>query len=614
LLTATRKPTLWGSRSFFAGMLLTIILATFGARFFWDRGHVSDHEMMSRVAFQAFGWMLLAHVAVILGVFTARAAPSIALEKDRRTLDFLLATRLSNAEIVLGKLAACMTFLVAGLAEGLPIMLLLHPLGAIDLRLILLAYAGLLTTAFLMIALAIWASTGANDVRAAAGASVLWMVAWLICPLFISLVFTRVGLRLPGFVLTANAWILTSSPLGLLFKLGGGATPMSGLVDAVAWMSGLQLAGGAVLVLWAIARLRSAYRLNVSDDGTSLAARLIRPGWRWRPKSPVGDDPILWREMNTSRAGLLAHVLGLIVYLGLFGILAYTTFFFARPAMIEVWRNGYQSGITSDHRPEWNLAVRFFMTGPEVNPPYDLARTEFNLYLRFVTTSLVFLIMMVVAGMTAEGIVKERTSETWDSLIATPLSAREILRSKMLAALWRMRVLLATLLALWTLGLIAGAIHPAGFLVSVLVMVAWTWLMLAFGMSISIAAKDLAATTNRTLGLVLLTTGTMVLPFMLPARMSSVLLGSGSPPFVAWLSLVSYRDVRNAWHYSVYPALQWMHINTGEGPLAVVVTCALGILIPTVWGLFLWRDALANFDRLIGRPFKSKDALAMVRH
>ena len=27
--------------------------------------------------------------------------------------------------------------------------------------------------------------------------------------------------------------------------------------------------------------------------------RLVRPGWRWRPKPPVGDDPILWREMNT---------------------------------------------------------------------------------------------------------------------------------------------------------------------------------------------------------------------------------------------------------------------------------------------------------------------------
>ena len=44
-------------------------------------------------------------------------------------------------------------------------------------------------------------------------------------------------------------------------------------------------------------------------------------------------------------------------------------------------------------------------------------------------------------------------------------------------------------------------------------------------------------------------TGAGFLPFLLPSRWASVLLGAGSPPFVAWLSLVSYRDVRNALHF-----------------------------------------------------------------
>jgi len=586
-------------------LLLTIILATFGARYYWDRGHVSNHDMMAKVALQAFVWMLLAHMGVILGDCSMRAVTSIALEKDRRTLDFLLATRLGNAEIVLGKTAACMTVRVAGLAGGLPIMLLLHPLGGIDLRLILLAYAGLMTTAFFMIALAIWVSTGAANVRVATGASVLCCFAWLIGPFFVSMVFPRIGLRLPSFVLTANAWVMASSPISLLLKIGGGATPSSGLLDAVAWMCGLQVAGGALFLLWAIAWLRSAYRWSVSGDHHDLAARLTRPGWRWRPKPPVGDDPILWRELHTARAGLLARMLGLVIWLGFYGILTYVTLFFARPALVEVWHHGYRSGITSAERPEWNLAIRFFIAGVEASPPADLARTDFNLYLRFITTPLVFLITLVATGMAGEGIVSERTRETWDSLIATPLSARDILRSKLLAALWRLRAILATLLALWTIGLVAGAIHPAGYLISMLGVAAWTWLMLVFGMSVSIAAKDMAASTNRTLGLVFLTTGTLALPFFLPGMLNSVLLGASSPPFVAWMSLLSYRDVRNAWQYSVYPALQWMHIDTREGPGWVAATCLIGIIIPTVWGLYLWRDALANFDRLIGRPSKT---------
>ncbi len=112
--------------------------------------------------------------------------------------------------------------------------------------------------------------------------------------------------------------------------------------------------------------------------------------------------------------------------------------------------------------------------------------------------------------------------------------------------------------------------------------------------------------THRFMGLFYLTTSTLALPFLLPGMFNSVLLGAGSPPVVAWLSLVSYRDVRNACQYSVYPALQLMHIDTREGPFLVAATCLIGITIPAVWGLYLWRDALANFDRQIGRPCKSK--------
>ena len=99
-------------------------------------------------------------------------------------------------------------------------------------------------------------------------------------------------------------------------------------------------------------------------------------------------------------------------------------------------------------------------------------------------------------------------------------------------------------------------------------------------------------------------TGAGVLPFLLPSQSSSVLLGAGSPPFVAWLSFVSYRDVRNAWHFPVYPALQWMNLHTGEGVLAVAATGLIGIIAPAMGGLLLWRFALAHFDRLIGRPCK----------
>ena len=93
---------------------------------------------------------------------------------------------------------------------------------------------------------------------------------------------------------------------------------------------------------------------------------------------------------------------------------------------------------------------------------------------------------------------------------------------------------------------------------------AWTWLMLVFGMSSRWRRRTWRGDQSHH-GTPLPPTGTLALPFLLPGMLSSVLLGAGSPPFVAWLSLVSYRDVRNACQYSVYPALQWMHIDTREG-------------------------------------------------
>ena len=287
-------------RSFFAGMLLAIVMGTFGAWYYWDQGSVSP-QLMGTVARQAFMWIVSFHAISIFGVGSA-AALSIAGEKDRRTLDFLLATRLGNAEIVLAKLVSSLTLFLSTVAAGLPVMLVLNTLGSIDLRLILLTYACLVCLAFFLASLSIWVSTSASDSGAAARVSMLYIMAWLILPFFVAFIFPRFGLRLPGFLLTVNALVLISgSPLGLLLKIGGGITASSGLIDTVAWMSGLQLLGGIFFLVWAIVRLRSAYRINVSDENHGLVRRLTRPGWRLRAKPAVSDDPILWREMANSR-------------------------------------------------------------------------------------------------------------------------------------------------------------------------------------------------------------------------------------------------------------------------------------------------------------------------
>ncbi len=602
LVTLSRRGGLQAGRSTFAGLLLTIILGTFGAWYYQEGGHVS-HQVLARIAWQSFLGIVAIHAMVILGSAGAGAL-SIAREKDRRTLDFVLATRLGNAEIVLGKLAACVGAVLTTLAAGLPVVLLLNLLGDIDLRLILLAYGGIASTSFFVMAVSIWISTGAPDVRRASSVSILCIIAWAFGPVMVPVLLPRLGLALPGLLFTANAWFLASSPVSVLMRFASGMPSAYGLLGAIAWMAGLQVAGGIVLLLGAIVRLRSGYRVNLGGDGYALGAAQKRPVWRLRPRPAVSDDPILWREKYTARAGFLGQLLGLLILLGIYSTLACCTFFFARLAFAELWRNGYAAGLTTAERPEFNLVIRFYLAESDATGPPDLARVDLNVFLRFVTTVIMSILALATAAIAAECIASERTRETWSSLIATPLTPRDILRGEMLACLWRLRGLSLTLLVLLTIGLLAGAIHPLGFFVSLLVAAAWTWLMLVLGMLASVCAKDRNDAANRSLRLMFLPIVSSIVPFLLPARMSSVLWGAGSAPFVTWLSLVSHRDVRATLHDSVYPPLGWIGIATGEGVISVVATCVLGIVAPALWGLWRWRYLIANFDRLVGRPMK----------
>src|SRR4051812_11273984 len=68
----------------------------------WDRASVSG---ASRFGLWMFGLIMVAQVALSFQLLSTLAS-SIAGERDRKSLDALLAARLSSAEIVLGNLAA----------------------------------------------------------------------------------------------------------------------------------------------------------------------------------------------------------------------------------------------------------------------------------------------------------------------------------------------------------------------------------------------------------------------------------------------------------------------------------------------------------------------------
>jgi ABC-type Na+ efflux pump permease subunit len=613
LTVSARRGRLQSDRAWFAGILLVIALGTFASWYFSNNRFVGRY-LMSRVAAQTFLFVIIAHAMSLMGVASVGAL-SIAGEMDRKTLGFLLTTRLGNAEIVLGKLAACLAGFFTSLAAGLPLMILLSVLGGVNPILILLTYGGIVSTAFLIVALAIWVSTAAPDGRRALSATVLWILAWLIIPFMLGMtpLLTRLGLSPPGFILSLNAWALTSNPISLLPLFMGGGVTSSALHYRIGWMSGLQLAGGVVLLLAAIVRLRRSFRANAGGDGGPFSRPSVRPAWRFRPRPPVSDNPILWREMYTSRGGLVGKLIGYSIVIACYAALGYFTFFFASRALVELWHHGYTAGSSSAGKPELNLVLRFFIehSGPGI--PIDAARIDFNLFLRLISAPLMFVLMLITSGTAVETLASERAKDTWSSLIMTPLTARDILRAKLLASVWRLRGIGITLVFLWTLGLIAGAVHPIGYIAIVLTLVSSTLFYLVAGQLVALRVEDQATASGRILLLVIFPICSGLLPFFAKATLGSIAWGVASTPLVSCLAFVSYREVSCAWQSAVYPPLEWVGMNSGDGSLVVVMTCVLGIIGPALGARLIWNHCIANFDRLIGRPTREEHKAAVPR-
>jgi ABC-2 type transporter len=203
---------------------------------------------------------------------------------------------------------------------------------------------------------------------------------------------------------------------------------------------------------------------------------------------------VLWNEIHSQRAGSLAGrlVAGLMGLVGI-AVLALGTSWFALPAFAELAERGYgaaREGFTmSDGNPFGRVLVGKLLIPAGSTAPGQ-ARLEFNVALRQFSALFVMLYVVMVCGTAAMSVIVERDRDTWHSLIATSLTGWEILRAKMLAAIWRARYAGLMLVALWTTGLAAGAVHPLGFLCAVVGLVVLGAFYAALGVSLSLRIGD----------------------------------------------------------------------------------------------------------------------------
>lgn len=172
-----RRPRHYINRAVYAASLLLLIctawLIVTGTQ---PIRNIGEMAQFGSLLFQILAPLQL---ALILFLSAIQSASSIAVEKDRQTLILLLMTRLSNSELVLGKLFSSLLNIGVMLATAVPIFMLIVLFGGTSFTQVGWTFAVTLTTAFaagsLGATIALWREKTFQSLALVALSIVFWI-------------------------------------------------------------------------------------------------------------------------------------------------------------------------------------------------------------------------------------------------------------------------------------------------------------------------------------------------------------------------------------------------------------------------------------------------------
>ncbi len=528
-----------------------------------DSAGLSLHEL-SLFGRTLFLTVLSIQALLVLGLAPLLVADALASERRRKTLHFLLSSRLSGREIVVGKLSAWLIDLGVFSLVCLPVVSLLTFVGGIDPEELLWFYVTLASSTFFLAGLAIWVAVEIGRPRDAIGVVYILALLWVSLPEWghaILSAFPRTSSAIGPAFDFVTSWLWPASPFTMLWAIVENAfVGSTALQDQALWVFGSQTAYAILFTVLAAQRLRPAF---LALEGRAEGASRKR-GVRRRRYSlpPCGDAPIYWKEtaFARSRRGIVRRWWRPLLLL-LF--LAYIVITLRGP-----FGNPFHELLLYGYR---------FID----NPSY-VSRAEFNSSLRFGGGVLFAIWMLWLAQILAASLASEREQDTWISLLSTPLEGKEILLGKMLGALRTTRSVGIALLLLWVIGLLAGAVHPLGFLCALTLVAIYAWFVVAMATFIS----SRASTTWRA-----------------QAATQSILIALNcccliSPPFMVAYSLLSYADTAGL-------AEEVARVLQQPSLLAMISLCLGTVVLYGVAAYGLTVRLFRHFDALADRPRRS---------
>jgi ABC-type transport system involved in multi-copper enzyme maturation permease subunit len=325
---------------------------------------VRDIGDLARFGMSLFQLLAPLQLAVATFFSALLAASAVAQEKDRQTLVLLLLTKLTNSELVLGKLLASLLHVLMLLAVALPVFMLSALFGGVSFsqigRVYAVTLAAVLVCGGLGSTLALWR----EKTYQALATTMLVLVLWLAVGRMLGAGFFGAG----WWEISCDRWAAMLSPWEAVLEatrpyvdadpaLGILGTPVHGfLIVAVGLAAMLNGIAIAMVRYWNPSRQTHSFRREdetwhrasiwgAEYDLAQEARKTAEPvehdpivhsrSWKAgaalgtlkaspasaRPSREVWDNPIVWREICTWAYGRKMLVVR-VAYLLLFGLAA----------------------------------------------------------------------------------------------------------------------------------------------------------------------------------------------------------------------------------------------------------------------------------------------------
>lgn len=522
-------------------------------------------QQMSELAEQFFHMLMVIQFSAVLLLAPAYAAGAVCEEKDRKTLEFLLATDLANREIVLSKLMSRFANLALFVFTGLPVLGLLQFLGGVDPNLVLAGYAATGLTMASLTCFCVLCSVYVKKPRDAILLSYLGVGGYLTLA---SLAEYAFGSNVLTDAINSGNVLAALSRLKAVVDAGSDlAAVVPGMLRDFALFHGLL---ALVCAVFAVLHVRV---VALRQSGGTVQ-RQRTPGRFGRPR--MGRLPMIWKEMYIE-PGFRLNWLGHSV---LFAVVALSVL----PGLYILGSHGDE--LLFGKTPTYNYSVTYGFYGITTRSLSSLAGAM-NTYARLTSAAILCLMLVGVAVRASTSVSGERDRETLDGLLTSPLESHDILFSKWLGSLLSVRWAWLWLGLVWAFGFAAGGLHPL-----VVPMQMSAWLVYAaclsgLGLWFSTSSRTSLRATLNTLTVigVVGASNWLLLFFCCPtgSQLHMGLEATVTPPAILYALAITPMDIQSG---------QWD---------IEFVFAMFGLMLWALAAAFLWSVTRSRFRRLTSR-------------